>query len=138
MPDLPTTTASYLFATSALLNAISVPGHIVFGWKNLDPTLHTLTSPSATYTQSLAATCASVGWDHMTVGLIAAAALNWRWASTTSVKGPQGMAEKVILVSLLAGGLLVGRRPFALGQYRPLICLWVAPVLSLVGWGLVW
>lgn len=62
--------ASYLFKTAAVLNAISVPGHIVFGWKHLDPVLHSTLKD--TFPHRLAQALATVGWDHMTLGIIAA------------------------------------------------------------------
>ena len=61
--------SSALFTTSAVLNALSVPGHIVFGWKVLDPFLATHESDPS---NSLAIASARVGWDHMTVGILAA------------------------------------------------------------------
>ncbi|ETN41416.1 uncharacterized protein HMPREF1541_03351 [Cyphellophora europaea CBS 101466] len=131
MADLPTI-GSYLFKTAALLNAISVPGHIIYGWKHLDPVLHsTLTHTSE---HRVADACANVGWDHMTVGILTAAILNYRWSMT---RGPQQTDEKIIFWSLLVGGWYVGRRFWSLREYRPLGCLWVAPVAGLIGWSLV-
>ncbi len=63
------TIASALFKVSAVLNALSVPGHIVFGWKALDPFLATHESDPS---NSLAIASSRVGWDHMTVGILAA------------------------------------------------------------------
>lgn len=69
MTDLPTV-ASYLFKAAAVLNAASVPGHIAFGWKKLDPVLHTWSKGPPEHQVAYAS--ARGGWDHMTVGILAA------------------------------------------------------------------
>lgn len=44
----------------------------------------------------------------------------------------------MIFFSLLVGGLYTGKRIWDLSVYRPLLCLWVAPVLSVAAGSLVW
>ena len=61
------TISSYLFKTAAILNGIAVPGHIVFGFQQLYPTVKTL-KPS----QAAGAATAKVGFEHMTVGIATA------------------------------------------------------------------
>jgi hypothetical protein len=60
----------YLFRTAAVLNAVSVPGHINFGWKHLDPNIEKTLKDKPEH--ALAEASAHVGWDHMTVGIFTA------------------------------------------------------------------
>jgi hypothetical protein len=60
----------YLFRTAAVLNAVSVPGHINFGWKYLEPNLEQTLKGKPEH--ALANASAHVGWDHMTVGIFTA------------------------------------------------------------------
>ncbi|RMD42226.1 hypothetical protein DV735_g2861, partial [Chaetothyriales sp. CBS 134920] len=119
---------STLFKTSAVLNLVSVPGHIVFGRQKLEPFLE-----DYSYNPALGVSIAAarVGWSHMTVSIITAAALNWHWSSSG---GPELVHEQIIFWSVLVSGAYVGAKYWREGEYAPLACLWVAPLCSLVAW----
>lgn len=59
--------SSYLFKAAATLNALAVPGHIIFGHEHLYPSASTL-KPS----QSIGSASAKVGFEHMTIGIFIA------------------------------------------------------------------
>lgn len=63
------TISSYLFQTAAVLNAIAVPTHIVFGRWHLYPTI---TSWEAKSKPTVGTAAARVGFEHMTVAIFAA------------------------------------------------------------------
>lgn len=63
---LPSTAAIYLFRTSAAINALSVPGHIAFGFENVNPSMDTL--KKGTPQQRVAAAGSANGWDYMNAG----------------------------------------------------------------------
>lgn len=56
-----------LFTLSAAMHAVSIPGHLFFGIKHLDPVLENLDD---SYAHRLARACASGGWDHMHIGIL--------------------------------------------------------------------
>ena len=63
------TISSYLFKTAAVLNAVAVPGHIMFGRQNLYPTINNLEAKTS---PTVGTAAAKVGFEHMTVGIFAA------------------------------------------------------------------
>ncbi|ETN46769.1 uncharacterized protein HMPREF1541_00958 [Cyphellophora europaea CBS 101466] len=129
-----TNISPYLFLTASLLNALAVPGHIIFGRQNVDPTLRALQGRSDSPTHAVGLAAARVGFEHMTVGIFAAAILNYRWSATN---GPQGRDEHALFWALLGGGWWVGRRYWRVGEYGPLVlCLWGPPLCSLAAWAL--
>jgi hypothetical protein len=71
------TVSRYLFTVAAMLNGVSVLGHLVFANQHLYPTVNTL-KPS----QAVGAAAAKVGFEHMTVGIFCAG--KFRISSHTS------------------------------------------------------
>lgn len=64
MSFIPTT----LYYASAAINAVSIPGHVVFGIKEVDPAIATIPSNSE---HALGKSTATTAWD-MVNGLLAA------------------------------------------------------------------
>ncbi|KAH6690613.1 hypothetical protein F5X68DRAFT_203356 [Plectosphaerella plurivora] len=117
-----------LFLASAFLNALSVPGHIKYGIEHLNPALRTikhLPDHVAGHESAI------VGWDYMNASFLIAGILNYHWSTTS---GPRRPYEVAILWTLLLSGGTVGVRFWNLSSFKPLLSLWLAPVLSLAGW----
>jgi len=117
--------APLFFKTAAILNAISIPGHLLLGIQKVYPALSVL---DAKHAQGKAA--ARVSWDNVHILLFINAVLNWQWAQTN---GPQTLGEKLVVWSMMVAGLVASRRYFQVGEYGPLGCLFVAPVSTVIG-----
>lgn len=56
--------------------------------------------------------------------------LNWRWSKTG---GPKTGEEKGMLFVILLGGLMGASRFASVGDYRAMLAMGLAPVLSVLG-----
>lgn len=147
-PSTMDTLAQNLFRTSALLNAFSIIGHARFGFHNTYPALATIPS---TKEHTLGMTSAWISYDFAHATLATAgrycffltwrrkhcsslpALLNWQWSRTL---GPKTMEEQIVMWTIAVAGGVSSWRFMQVGLYGPLICTFVAPVCSLVGWWL--
>lgn len=117
-----------LYKTAAVLNAISIPGHTAMGFKTVHPTLDSIDT-TASQDRKVGQTGAATAWDFFNASLLVSAALNWQWARTG---GPQTTEETVALAATVVMGFVNSYRYARVGEYAPLACLFVAPLLSLV------
>ena len=140
--------AQYLFGTSAFLYGVSILGHARFGFQTTYPALKTIPS---THEHTLGKTSARVSYDFANATLAIAgefcmsltqgetgcsslsALLNWQWSRTL---GPVSVEERFMMWALVMGCGVGTWRYTQAGMYGPLICTFVAPVCSLVGWWL--
>lgn len=56
--------------------------------------------------------------------------LNWRWRKTG---GPRTAEEKGMLLVILVGGIMGASRFASVGDYRAMLAMGLAPVLSVLG-----
>lgn len=139
--------AQNLFRISALLNAISIPGHTGMGFDLVYPAIAQIPS----LPKNMIGKCgAQVCWNQINASLlvkgktplylvdigthIGTVLLNWHWSRTI---GPQTTEEKIILWTISVAGAISGYRYWQVSSYPPLICLVVAPTCSLVGWWVI-
>lgn len=133
---------STLYYASAAINAISIPGHIMFGIKHVDKAVDSI-PPSPEH--ALGKATATTAWDMVNSMLAAlgrlnpaqsyqstiltthAALLNFQWAKRG---GPRTLEERLIVWTSVLAGTLVGWRYFKVHAYAALGCLWVAPWMS--------
>lgn len=137
---IPTT----LYYASAAIHAVSIPGHIVFGIKHVDPAVSRIPSDpelaigKATATTAWDMVNALLGASGITfsstfvrlgvlMALIFVALLNVQWARV----GVRTFEEQVIVWTTVLAGSLVGTRYFRVQSYAGLGCLWVAPWMTL-------
>ncbi|KIV96773.1 hypothetical protein B0A52_01066 [Exophiala mesophila] len=116
--------SSGLFKAAAVLNALSIPGHMKYGFDYIYPSVALVPGgPKHAFGKQGAVD----GWDYMNGSLAIAALLNWQWSTTG---GPTTKFENLMFWTLFASGGLCGIRYFKVGSYKPLLCHWVAPVLA--------
>ncbi|KAL2217312.1 hypothetical protein M432DRAFT_669704 [Thermoascus aurantiacus ATCC 26904] len=115
---------STLYYASAAINAISIPGHIMFGIKHVDKAVDSI-PPSPEH--ALGKATATTAWDMVNSMLAALALLNFQWAKRG---GPRTLEERLIVWTSVLAGTLVGWRYFKVHAYAALGCLWVAPWMS--------
>ncbi|EON64726.1 hypothetical protein W97_03959 [Coniosporium apollinis CBS 100218] len=117
-------TPQTLFKTAAILNAIFVPAHIVFGLTDVHPAINSIPStPQHRIGQRGAQNC----YNYVNASLLVAALLNWQWARTG---GPQTREEMAVFWTILGIGLWSGLRYVQVGEFKPLGCLVLAPACS--------
>lgn len=125
-----TNVAQNLFRASALLNVVSIPGHVKMGFDLVLPAIATISSPlNSVIAQRGAQNC----WNYVNASLLVAALLNWQWSRTL---GPKTTEEGIMMWTLAIAGAVSSWRFWQVGAYPPLGCLLVAPACSLVGWWL--
>ncbi|KAF2673781.1 hypothetical protein BT63DRAFT_421911 [Microthyrium microscopicum] len=120
-----TITPAVLFKTAAFLNAITIPGHLVFGLDTVHPGLNTM--ETKTRKGKVAKASAQACFNYINGALLTAALLNWQWARTA---GPKTREEIIIFWTLVINGFIDGLTYFRAGEYGPLGFAWVAPGLS--------
>ncbi|KAJ5360188.1 hypothetical protein N7517_009379 [Penicillium concentricum] len=121
MSFIPTT----LYYASAAINAISIPGHIMFGIKEVDPAVAKISSDAK---HALGKATATTAWD-MVNGLLAVSALlNIQWAR---IRGVKTLEEQLIIWSTVLAGIVTGWGYFKVRSYIGLGCLWVTPWMTL-------
>jgi len=122
--------APNLFRASALIAAISIPGHIKLGFDVVHPVIAAIpNTPNNRIAKRGAQSC----WNYVNASLLIVALLNWQWSRTL---GPKTMEEKVMIWTLSLAGAVSTWTYAQVGIYLPLPCLLVAPTLSLLGWRL--
>ncbi|EOD44241.1 hypothetical protein UCRNP2_9060 [Neofusicoccum parvum UCRNP2] len=120
-------TAELLFKTAAILDAVSIVGHTAMGFTTVHPALNSIPT-AASRERKVGQRGAQGAWNYFNASLLISAALNWQWARTG---GPQTTEETVALATTVAMGLVNSFRYAQVGEYPPLACLLVAPLLSL-------
>ncbi|PKX90042.1 uncharacterized protein P174DRAFT_377507, partial [Aspergillus novofumigatus IBT 16806] len=103
--------------------AISIPGHIMFGIKEVDPAIAAIPSDEK---HALGKATATTAWDMVNALLAASALLNIQW----SRPGVRTLEEKAIIAATVLAGTLTGWRYFKVRSYVGLGCLWIAPWLT--------
>ncbi|KAK2786168.1 hypothetical protein FQN51_003644 [Onygenales sp. PD_10] len=122
MPDLPST----LYYASAFLCAITIPKHILVGYKHVYKSVAKI-PPSPEY--ALGKALAPTTWD-FGVGILGILALlNYKWATTG---GPGSWEENWVIYTYMGTGGFVGWQYFKINMFSPLGFLWVAPFMSTV------
>ncbi|KAL0253129.1 hypothetical protein SLS55_010580 [Diplodia seriata] len=117
-----------LFKTAAALDVISIVGHTLMGFKTVHPALNSI--PTATSRDNNVGRVGAQGtWNYFNASLLALAALNWQWARTG---GPQTTEETIALAATTIMGFVSSVGYAKVGEYAPLTCLFVAPLLSVV------
>ncbi|GFF32560.1 hypothetical protein IFM61606_10829 [Aspergillus udagawae] len=119
MSFIPTT----LYYASAAINAVSIPGHILFGIREVDPAIASIPSNEK---HALGKATATTAWDMVNALLAASALLNIQWSRV----GVRTLEEKAIIWTTVLAGTLTGWRYFKVRSYAGLGCLWVAPWLT--------
>ncbi|RJE25257.1 hypothetical protein PHISCL_02407 [Aspergillus sclerotialis] len=112
-----------LYYASAAINAISVPGHVLFGINQVDPAVASIPSDEEL---ALGKATATTAWDMVNTLLAASALLNIQWSRV----GVRTLEEKAIIWTTVFAGTLTGWRYFKVRSYAGLGCLWVAPWLT--------
>lgn len=135
-------TPALLYKTAAFLNAITVPGHVLFGLQTVFPGINTMKTDKKEGEVAKASVTACfnyingalivAGIDRFSLQLVllaltVLALLNWQWAKTG---GPKTLEEKGIFWTLAINGLIDGATYFRVGEYPPLGFAWVAPALG--------
>ncbi|KAH7050205.1 hypothetical protein B0J12DRAFT_573711 [Macrophomina phaseolina] len=121
-------TTQLLFKTAAVLTAVFIPGHIAVGFKTVHPALSSINTATRA-DRKVGQRGAQNAWNYLNASLLVSAALNWQWARTG---GPQTPEETVALAATVVMGFVNSFRYAQVGEYAPLGCLFVAPLLSLV------
>lgn len=121
-----TPTAPQLFKLAALLNAISIPGHMLMGLQKVYPALTLLKDRK--HAGALAG--ARNSWDNVNVLLLISAILNYQYSQTG---GPKTQGEKIILWATLLAGIPASVRYFKAQEYGALGCMFVAPASAVIG-----
>ncbi|KAH2906836.1 hypothetical protein LV164_006392 [Aspergillus fumigatus] len=119
MSFIPTT----LYYASAAIHAVSIPGHVLFGIREVDPAIATI-PPSEKH--ALGKATATTAWDMVNALLAASALLNIQWSRV----GVRTLEEKAIIWTTVLAGTFTGWRYFKVRSYAGLGCLWVAPWLT--------
>ncbi|OJI83199.1 hypothetical protein ASPTUDRAFT_67223 [Aspergillus tubingensis CBS 134.48] len=105
MSLIPTT----LYYAAAVINAISIPGHISFGINEVDPAI------------------AEIPEDRNAPVVVSSLLLNIKW----SKYGVRTWEEKIIIGTSVLAGTLTGWRYFEMRCYGGLGCLWAAPSFTM-------
>ncbi|GAD94322.1 hypothetical protein AFUA_8G02190 [Paecilomyces variotii No. 5] len=117
-------TPSTLYYASAAINAISIPGHIMFGIKEVDPAIATIPSEGK---NALGKATATTAWDMVNALFAVSALLNIQWARVTV----RTTEEKLMIWTMMIAGAYTGWRYYRQRSYGALGCLWFAPCMTL-------
>ncbi|GAQ44564.1 hypothetical protein AtubIFM56815_004769 [Aspergillus tubingensis] len=120
MSLIPTT----LYYAAAVINAISIPGHISFGINEVDPAIAKIPEDRK---HALGKATVTTAWDMVNALLAASVLLNIKW----SKYGVRTWEEKIIIGTSVVAGTLTGWRYFKVRSYGGLGCLWAAPWFTL-------
>ncbi|KAH7042275.1 hypothetical protein B0J12DRAFT_674552 [Macrophomina phaseolina] len=118
--------SSSLYYLASAINAVSIPGHAIFGLQHVNPAIRSI--PPAPEL-ALGKATATTAWDMVNAMLATLALLNYQWAKTG---GPKSFEEKAIVWTSMLAGSIVGWRYFKVKSYAGLGCLWLAPAFSLM------
>ncbi|KAJ9619486.1 hypothetical protein H2203_008264 [Taxawa tesnikishii (nom. ined.)] len=106
-----------MFKIAAILNALSVAGHMEHSFRVVHKAISTISSPHNPGARRAAEVCV----DYVNGSLVIAALLNWQWARTG---GPTTKEERAMFWTFLVTHLWSGFRYFQIGVYPPLGSLW--------------